>query len=108
MKADSWTTGMKPSNAKTLGTSLHPGDDRRHALPHSDAHRAECVLLAGLLELVGRGEQQPGAGHSERVPEGDGAAGGIESGIPVVEAELPDPGEPLSREGFGEVDDGTV
>src|SRR4051812_24849296 len=105
MKADSWTTGMKPSNAKTLGTALYPGDERRHALPHADAHRAERVLLRRRLELVGRGEQQPGAGHAERVPEGDGAAVGIEPGIPVVEAELPHAGEHLGRESLVELDD---
>src|SRR4029077_15817142 len=107
MNADSWMTGMKPSNAKTLGT-LSPCDDRRHALPDSDAHRTERVLLARGLELVRRGQQQPGAGHAKRVTEGDGAAVGIESGILVFEAQLPGAGQHLSREGFVELDDAHV
>src|SRR4029079_1499405 len=106
MKADSWTTGTKPSNAKMFATEpLDPRDDRRHALPDADTHRAQRVLLARRLERVRRGQQQSSARHAERVTERDSATVGVEPRVLIGQAQLSGAPQDLCRERFVELDD---
>src|SRR6188768_1476134 len=57
---------------------LQAFDDHGHALTAADAHRLEAVAAAAVLEAVEQRGHDAGAGHPERVAEGDGAAVGVE------------------------------
>src|SRR5439155_16826268 len=76
------TTGVTGS----LGEALQ---DRGHALAAADAHRLEAEGLVVELEPVDEGGGDAGAGHAERVPDGDGAAVHVELVAERVEPDLP-------------------
>ena len=48
--------------------------DQRVALTAAAAQRGRAGAAAAALELEGEGEREPGAGHADRVAEGDRAA----------------------------------
>src|SRR6185369_11581845 len=82
----------------------HPFESERDSLADADAHGGEAELAAAALQLLGRGEREPGAGHAERMAERDGAAVGVLAGIVVGDTELAEDGEALRREGFVQFD----
>src|SRR5919112_210448 len=56
---------------------LHPFEGERDALSDSDAHSRESELATVPLKLLGRGQREPSAGHSEGMAEGDCSAVGV-------------------------------
>src|SRR5690606_19501083 len=91
-------TGAAPPDLTTL--SLHD------ALPiYAYTHGAQGVAAAGALQLQGGGHQQAGAGHAQRVAQGDGAAVGVDPGVVVLDAQLTHDREALGGEGFVQFDD---
>ena len=58
------------------------------ALAEADAHGREAIPHLGvLLELASELDHEAHAGAGERMPEGDGAAPGVDARVLVVDAE---------------------
>src|SRR5690242_17559885 len=91
--------------AVAMESNLHPFERERDSLADADAHGRERQLAAGALELLGCGEREARAGHSERVAERDRSAVGVHLRRVVREAELAEDREPLRGERFVELDD---
>src|SRR5581483_8437366 len=89
-------------------TSLAPQDDvsiqlldrHRDALADTDAHCRKRPLSPALLHSMHRGDHQPRAAHAERVTERDGAAMRVDEIGVILDAELAQTRDPLTREGF--------
>src|SRR5207248_2704803 len=79
-------------------------DDHGHALTAADAHGLESDVLVERLEVVDERRHDAGAGHTERVAQGDSAAVGVEL-VVDADAELVADREHLGREGLVELDD---
>src|SRR5438270_2556515 len=79
-------------------------DDHGHALTAADAHGFETHGLVERLQVVDQRRHDAGAGHAEGVPEGDGAAVGIEL-VVDADAELVAHGQHLGGERLVELDD---
>src|SRR5690348_16328526 len=77
---------------------LHPFERQRDSLADADAHCGERELAAGPLQLLGRGERQPRAGHPERMAERDRPAVGVHALIVIGDAELTQHREALRGE----------
>ena len=93
-----WCCGCR--SAVSLGEAL---DDHRHALAATDAHRLEADGAAGVLEAVEQRGHDAGAGHAERVAEGDGAA--VDVQLVVADAELAGGGHHLGGERLVDLDE---
>src|SRR5207253_1359270 len=91
-------TRPKASGFRAKGELREPLHDHRHALAAADAHGFHADGLAGVLEAVEEGGHDAGAGHAERVTEGDGAAVDVE--LLPVDAEVPGRGHDLGGEGL--------
>src|SRR5262249_5864949 len=66
--------------------SAQPFEDHGHALAAADAHGFEAELLVVPLQGVDQGGGDPGAGHAERVADGDGAA--VDVQLVEIDAEI--------------------
>src|SRR3954452_6786250 len=79
-----------------------PLDEHREALPDPDAQRREAAVRVLSLHPAEQRDGEPCAAASERMPQGDGAAVGVDS--VDVEAEPADAGEDLWGEGLVDLD----
>src|SRR5690606_25727879 len=78
-------------------------DDRGDPLADADAHRRQTVAGAGTLaQLVDQGCQDARARAAQRVAQGNRAA--VDVDFRLVEAQLPNAGQRLHREGFVQLD----
>ena len=66
--------GAGPVARCTYGELQAQANRLSHALAAADAHGLHAEGLVRLLEVVDQGGHDAGAGHAERVTEGDGAA----------------------------------
>src|SRR3954452_13108568 len=85
-------------------TTSDPFERERYALPHADAHGGKRALATALLQAVDRGQRNARARHSERMPERDRAAVGIDVVGVIGDAELPQAGETLRGERLVDLD----
>src|SRR4029453_17057874 len=83
----------------------HALQQDRDALADADAHGADGVASASVLELVGRRRGEPGPAHPERMPEGDGAAIRVPGFRPAGEPGVPENGRGLSPKGLVDLHD---
>src|SRR5206468_11737617 len=74
------------------------------SLADADAHGRETKLAAAALELLGRGQREARAGHSERVPKGDRAAVWVHVLGVIGKAELAEHGQTLCGERLIQLD----
>src|SRR4029077_3284960 len=88
-----------PSPAQAL-------DDHRHALASADAHRLEADRLVRRLEAIEERRHDAGAGHPERVPEGDRTAVHIQ--LVPIDAEVPGARDHLGGERLVQLDEVNV
>ena len=90
-----------PLHTAALGRSPH-AEDERVALAAATAQGGGAGSAAAAAQFEGEGEDEPGAAHSDRVAEGDGAAVDVD---PVRgQAEVPRGGEHDSSEGLVDLD----
>src|SRR5580765_5425187 len=73
-------TSAGTSTGRAIGgrSGLRDADDEGIALTAPAAQGRRTHTAAAPLELLGEGEDDPGAGHTERVAQGDGAAVGVD------------------------------
>src|SRR5271156_1074151 len=66
-----WARGRDRRNLGHTALLLNPFHGKRDALAYPDAHTGECSLAAKLLQLMGGGERQACATHTQRMTKGD-------------------------------------
>src|SRR5574343_1185401 len=93
--------GLSPLLEFELNTLDHHGDP----LPDTNTHGAQGIAAATALEFVSRGRHQAGAAHTERMPQGDGTAIGIDAGLVVGQTEVAHHGQALCGESLIQLDD---
>src|SRR3984885_15349736 len=99
-EAAGFGAGRDPSGY--WGRVLPALDDRDVGLTAALAHRQQAAPLAGALERVQQRGEQPRAGRSQGVAEGDRAAAGVDAG--EIRAGLALPGEHDRRERLVDLD----
>src|SRR6266536_5609921 len=92
------------SGGWTLAPLSQALDDHRHALPTAHAHRLQAVGRVERLEVVEERAQDAGAGHPERMAEGDGATVRVQLVAEWVHAQAVGAGDHLGRERLVELD----
>src|SRR5687767_2605952 len=64
-------------SAGDLFRALHPLDYRSHSLADSDAHRAERIMAAGLLQFMSGRQKKACTRHPKGMAKRDGATVGV-------------------------------
>src|SRR5690554_4005469 len=100
-----WNADNRAPCGRSVPWGLYPLDEHGDTLAYTYTHGAQGVAAAGALQLQGGGHQQAGAGHAQRVAQGDGAAVGVDPGVVVLDAQLTHDREALCGEGFVQFDD---
>ncbi|GIT77066.1 MAG: hypothetical protein Ct9H300mP31_15970 [Acidimicrobiaceae bacterium] len=81
-----------------MNGKAQPLDHHGHALAPANTHGLHAELLVGVLQAIEKGGHDAGAGHAERVAEGDGPAVHIQ--LVEVDPDLVGRRQNLSGESF--------